>query len=120
MAKHNWVLDENGNPDEFAWENGFHNGVICKDCGFSPCVHCDEDWFEMDDCPGPRVKKTQTNGDRIRAMSDEKFAEWLCSAFGQCDWCGIEEDFNEDNCRQDISCHDCIAKWLKQPAEVHK
>lgn len=111
MTKHNWILDENGKADEWAWESGFHNGVICKDCGFSPCVHCDEDWFEMDDCPGPEVKKPMTNAARIRAMSDEELAKWLLRFVRNCgavngnsiEWAdGMEEK---------------MLDMLKQPAE---
>ena len=113
MAKHNWVLDENGKPDEWAWESGFHNGVICQDCGFSPCIHCDEDWYEMDDCPGPRVKKPQTNADRIRAMSDEELALQLIEYRDDWgDYCTHKGcyDSKEEALKAEI-------EWLKQPAD---
>ena len=51
--KHNWKKDENGNVNEWAWESGFHNGVICMNCGRSVCVHCEPDYLELDDCTGP-------------------------------------------------------------------
>lgn len=72
--KHRWILDEDGNPDEFAFESGFHNGVICEDCGKSVCVCCHPDYMEMDDCPGVPAPKHMSNADRIRAMSDEDMA----------------------------------------------
>ena len=74
--KHKWRLDENGKPDEWAWESGFHNGVYCECCGKTVCIHCDPDWELMDDCPGD-TRKPKTNADRIRAMTDEELAKML-------------------------------------------
>ena len=84
--KHNWERDENGNINEWAWEAGFHNGVFCVDCGKSVCVHCNPDYMEFDDCTGPQKQKVITNADRIRAMSDEEMAEWLCEGL-DCGYC---------------------------------
>lgn len=97
--KHRWILDEDGNPDEFAFESGFHNGVICRDCGKSVCVCCRPDYMEMDDCPGAPVPKHMSNADHIRATSDEELAKFLtdkppCEA---CDW------------------PDIMLRWLQQP-----
>lgn len=75
--KHRWILREDGSPDEFAFESGFHNGVICEDCGKSVCVCCHPDYVEMDDCPGPPTPKTMTNADHIRSMNDKDLAEFL-------------------------------------------
>lgn len=44
--KHDWYKDEDGNIDEWAWESGYHNGVICKRCGESFCVHCTPNYDE--------------------------------------------------------------------------
>ena len=49
--KHNWVKDEDGNIDEWAWERGFHNGVYCIECAQMFCVHCKPDYDE-DECKG--------------------------------------------------------------------
>ncbi len=48
MAKHDWYKDEDGKVDEWAWESGFHNGVICKRCGESFCVHCTPNYDETE------------------------------------------------------------------------
>lgn len=106
--KHNWRLDENGKPDEWAWESGFHNGVYCEDCGKRLCIYCDPDWFEMDDCPGTPKRKPQTNADRIRAMTDEELANVLTDYSNNGGW--ITEIGRE-------ICYERIIEWLKQPAE---
>lgn len=59
--------------------------------------------------------KSNTNADRIRAMSDEELAKWLIDLQTVCECCSTEErcEFvrSEDFCRQHI------LEWLKQPAE---
>lgn len=118
--KHKWRLDENGKPDEWAWESGFHNGVYCECCGKTVCIHCDPDWELMDDCPGD-TRKPKTNADRIRAMTDEELAKML-DAF--------TEYFTECNrSTADVNCEDCelfevcslgegkALNWLQQPAK---
>ena len=57
-------------------------------------------------------RNPQTNADRIRAMSDEELAKWLCSILTAecCDRsCPARYmcDFNDNG----------LIKWLKQPAE---
>jgi hypothetical protein len=47
--KHNWVKDEDGNVDEWAWERDFHNGVFCNRCYKMFCVHCNPD-YDKDEC----------------------------------------------------------------------
>lgn len=51
--------------------------------------------------------KSQTNADRIRAMSDEELAELL-----QCGSC----PHIEDECTMK-GCEKCISDWLKQPVK---
>lgn len=50
---------------------------------------------------------SQTNADRIRAMTDEELAEWL--------------EFRDDNCPRAKcpggSCHKCWLAWLQSPVE---
>lgn len=56
----------------------------------------------------PKPYKPMTNGDRIRAMSDEELAEFnnFCPH--------IDEECTMKGCNA------CILDWLKQPAEVEK
>ena len=49
------------------------------------------------------MERKQTNGDRIRAMSDEELASFLECRPGEC--------------KLGVSCFDCIEEWLKQPVE---
>lgn len=110
--KHNWIKREDGMPDEFAWESGFHNGVICKDCGKHICVCCHPDYMEMDDCTGPIPASPMTNADCIRAMSNEELAEVLSAP---CLGCVVK------NCRLHNygsgGCTIAFLKWLQQPTE---
>lgn len=113
--KHNWRLDENGKPDEWAWESGFHNGVYCVDCGKRFCIHCDPNWFELDDCPGSPKRKHKTNADRIRAMTDEELACFICDRISNC----VEQYCpGAGTCGIRIGKASGLVEWLKQPAEV--
>ncbi|MBU5627726.1 hypothetical protein KQI82_12480 [Oscillibacter sp. MSJ-2] len=94
--------------------------AICNNCpGYAGCA------LNPDGKPCKRRRKElgyyPTNGDRIRAMSDEELAELLCTA----DWC--EEC---DQLKEGGTCHAmeldgplskyCVAaglKWLAQPAQ---
>lgn len=89
----------------------------CKDC-VSKCEHAGKD-REFICGNGVSCKVTKkpivTNADKIRAMSDEELAEWLCQAL-DCDFCKAH--------MQNIPTHSCcenhesgILKWLQQPAE---
>ena len=74
------------------WVNKTEN--TCS-TGSKNCPHCDGTGTRMVD---------MTNGDRIRAMSDEELAKWINYCSGQCD--------NRYN-----SCMRCRLKWLEQPVE---
>lgn len=64
-------------------------------------------------CPKAKEEKVVTNGDNLRAMSNEQLAEWLCLAYGCTGNCpGIELCVAGDG-----KCNG-IKKWLNQPAEV--
>lgn len=57
-------------------------------------------------------EKPKTNGDRIRHMTDEELAEWLC---GEANYsCNICIRQNEKSSCFNYSCEECITKWLKQ------
>ena len=61
---------------------------VCKGIDNQPCIECNQ--FLNED------KKPQTNADRIRAMTDEELAEYLCDK---------------------ILTKEMWMKWLQQPAE---
>lgn len=50
-----------------------------------------------------------TNADRMRSMTDEELAEFLCDPIWE--RCCISRDDEE------MDCKDCILEWLKQPYE---
>lgn len=85
--------------DEFDCENGY-----CYDClsGNPPTKWEASDYYEPD-----------TNGERIRRMTDEELAEFLCKisdcAFDLCpavEMCGCGDGMANG-----------LVKWLRQPAE---
>jgi hypothetical protein len=47
--KHNWILDSNGEINEFKYDGDYHNGPECLDCGYSECMHC-VDVYKKTDC----------------------------------------------------------------------
>ena len=54
----------------------------------------------------------RTNGDRIRAMSDEELAAY----FGQYTLCTQIQDKHSGWCDAQPVCSGCLVEWLKQPA----
>jgi hypothetical protein len=61
-------------------------------------------------------EKRMTNGDRIRAMSDEELAYWF-------EWrslCGHIQIEHEELCDVRGVCGGCVLNWLNQPAEVEE
>ena len=85
----------------------------CKDCvGFDECKTTGRTVeFAVDDgvCIDFDERKTQTNADRIRSMSDEELSKILggkciCPPTGEC------EKLSDD-------CTTCWLEWLKQQSE---
>ena len=62
--------------------------------------------------PSKWKSKSLTNGDRIRAMTDEELAYWMTH---------LHEDGHclNERCQifQDNTCDECVLDWLKQPAK---
>ena len=76
------------------WENGWCN-VACSYCTATQEVACEYN--------------RQTNGDRVRSMSNEKLAnvlgdKYVCPPSGNC-----AETFG--------NCDSCWLKWLEKPVE---
>lgn len=65
-----------------------------------------------------------TNGDRIRAMSDEELAKVMVATFvdEQIHYCQNKQECNDAMDRGEIivdeKCIWCLVEWLRQPAEV--
>lgn len=49
--EHDWETDEDGNIDEWAMSDGFHNGPVCKRCYHSFCIHCEPSKFNNGNGP---------------------------------------------------------------------
>lgn len=69
----------------------------------------------------PNSRRPQTNGGRIRAMSDEELAEFVCrnSISTMCDiicggWCNAVATLKKS---ADEMCKEIVIKWLQQPVE---
>jgi len=60
----------------------------------------------------PQIEKTQTNADRIRAMTDEELCEWIETH--SCPDGACETLLNDGF----VDCHSCWLDWLKSPVEV--
>ena len=61
----------------------------------------------------------KTNGDRIRAMTDEEYADWLCDHL-ICGDCPVYEKCGEESHGCGTSAEDCFNRlvgWLKAPVE---
>jgi hypothetical protein len=89
--------------------------VMCKKCN-----NLINGWCEKKiDSPDPDMVRDcqyfweKTNADRIRAMSDEELAEFLCGVYDE------DEDAAKFINGFYIPCYDqhSIKEWLKQPAE---
>lgn len=90
--------------------------VPCPKCqGHGFISHFDEYsvWAETcSDCGGSGViMQPMTNGDRIRAMSDEELAEHIWKK------CGCPNGKNNITCGYVGDCRDCWIDWIRQPAE---
>lgn len=48
--EHDWERDEDGEIDEFAMNYEFHNGPMCKRCGYSFCEHCKPNGWNEEPC----------------------------------------------------------------------
>lgn len=65
--------------------------------------------------------KKMTNGDKIRAMSDSDYADWLCDHLlcGDCpvyEKCG-KESRNRGMATSAEDCFNRLLRWLRSPVE---
>ena len=93
--------------------------MICKFNTCGTCFNCYSKNFNMD-CFPCEDADPMTNADRIRAMSDEEIAEYVCrnSINTLCDIiCGGECNAISTLKRSgDWACKEIVMKWLQQPA----
>ena len=94
-----------------------------------PCVYHKNGLCEKDPEPGyinycvfgPCHDETPSNGDRIRAMSDEELAQLIYNADGL-GWCSDRPECAEllemPGGIPEEKCLGCLMAWLRQPAEV--
>lgn len=97
--------------------------AICETCDYSnrppyksPCSECDKTMGSPFCCYEHEEKPT--NADRIRAMSDEELACFLCSVYDE------DQGITDEHCSKFIYGYvipdydeDKICEWLKHPAE---
>ncbi|MBR4308573.1 MAG: hypothetical protein IKT58_03155 [Oscillospiraceae bacterium] len=80
------------------------------------CGECECRWsceIDPERCNEWSDPVPMTNGDRIRAMSDEELEASIISVhLGYCPWCNRNCEYNGEH-----GCDTCISNWLKQPAE---
>lgn len=84
-GKHKWRKGENGEIDDFAFDYGYHNGVVCEICEKAVCVHCEPDWEKLDDCEDDYYI-CPTCGDKFYSKRD------YCSCGQQLDWSDEDEN----------------------------
>ena len=72
-------------------------------------------WWICDTCAHGEILQDNfeplTNGDRIRAMTDEELAEFLSFRAFVC------TGDDADDCSRTDDCTECRLAWLKKPAE---
>ena len=61
----------------------------------------------------PKPRKTMTNADRIRSMSDEELENGIRKlSLGYEPWCDRHCKMNGDE-----DCNRCLRSWIQQPSE---
>ena len=81
-----------------------------KDVCDSSCQHHDGS--------GAKCVKHQTIADKIRAMTDEQMAEFLCEEHNFCKSLPkCYEALNTDDLIPDHWCVACLLEWLRKPAD---
>jgi len=59
--RHTWAKTNNGEVEEFqVGEEDYHTGPICSICGFSFCIHCNEDGWNDNTCHVPKITGTDS------------------------------------------------------------
>ena len=100
------------------------NGSGCKTCPAKD--ECRAQLYRGEMCKDNRAEyglgDPRTNGDRIRAMSDEEIAEAIYHGISSdaCDYCKENDHHCTGHTCQGKAGKEVILEWLQQPAEVQK
>lgn len=96
-------------PDRIIWENEMLKSVWAA--GLHDEANCFEDTLRekriLENRERMRKEVPQTNGDRIREMTDEELVDVIGCPFG----------IDADICFPQKSCAVCMLKWLRSPVE---
>ena len=78
------------------------------------CTNCNY-YMTKEDFPLWKASKTKTNADRIRTMTDEELAEWICVHYRKTAWCSDfdEESIASGKCNP-TRCKVCVIDWLRK------
>ena len=97
----------------------------CRECpDYAKCVKESNLAIKRKNCSKSKMEKVKTNADRIRSMSDEQLAGFLCLFHGledQIKFCQNLPEcesllYTEDGIPEE-KCVGCLLLWLKQPSE---
>lgn len=68
-------------------------------------------------CTEARTMKRMTNADRIRSMSDEELAKFVCRIDALDEICEKQDPTQDGSgCDEHHNCSACYLDWLQQPA----
>ena len=48
--EHDWKTNEKGELDDFAWDQEYCNGPMCKRCYYAFCIHCEPNGWDKKPC----------------------------------------------------------------------
>lgn len=101
-------------------------GAYCDNCKHKELEHKFDKWPCMDCCDGDRRDPVR-NADRVRAMTDEEFANFIvhrdcCPGFFTGTFSDASRkkygfDGRSERCECGECCYECWLDWLRQEAE---
>ena len=86
----------------------------CRICRNTACANHGKDITLLGEGYQCNYIPVTTNADRIRAMSDEELAHWICKKMMSC---SSNVCPGADSCQSGDGLANGLVKWLKQPAE---
>lgn len=93
--------------------------ALCKHRVMDKCKKDDRLCIFSEECFEAEEKKTQTNAEHIRSMSDEELAEVIYNGISSdpCDYCKHNNLHCEGSPCREKAHTEVIVEWLQQPAE---